>query len=115
MTFGGNNSGASVSVVRAFVMVALVLVGRTLERPVDALNTLGVAAVAILVHRPAALFDVGFQLSFGAVAALVTLTPLLTSAVPERIGQSAPGMFVAGSMATSVAATLGTAPALLAR
>ncbi|MAQ94766.1 MAG: DNA internalization-related competence protein ComEC/Rec2 [Rhodothermaceae bacterium] len=107
-------AGASVSVVRAFVMVALVLVGRTLERPADALNTLGVAAVAILVHRPAALFDVGFQLSFGAVAALVTLTPLLTSAVPERIGQSAPGMFVAGSMATSVAATLGTAPALLA-
>lgn len=107
-------AGASVSVVRAFVMVALVIVGRTLERPADALNTLGVAAVAILVHRPAALFDVGFQLSFGAVAALVTLTPLLTAIVPERIGQSALGMFVAGSMATSVAATLGTAPALLA-
>ena len=107
-------AGASVSVVRAFVMVALVIVGRTLERPADALNTLGVAAAALLVHRPAALFDVGFQLSFGAVAALVTLTPLLTSAVPERIGQSAPGMFVAGSVATSVAATLGTAPALLA-
>ncbi len=107
-------AGASVSVVRAFVMVALVIVGKTLDRPSDSLNTLGVAAVAILVHRPAALFDVGFQLSFGAVAALVTLTPLLTASVPQRVRRSKAGVFVAGSVATSIAATLGTAPALLA-
>ncbi len=107
-------AGASVSVVRAFVMVALVIVGKTLDRPTDALNTLGVAAVLILLHRPAALFDVGFQLSFGAVAALVSLTPLLTATVPERVRRSATGAFVTGSIATSVAATLGTAPALLA-
>ena len=107
-------AGASVSIVRAFVMVALVIAGRALDRPSDSLNALGVAAFAILVHRPAALFDVGFQLSFGAVAALVTLTPVLTSRVPERVRQSALGMGVVGSVATSLAATVGTAPALLA-
>ncbi len=107
-------AGASVSTVRAFVMVALLIVGRTLERPADSLNALGLAAIVLLVHRPAALFDVGFQLSFGAVAALVTLTPLLTATVPERWRQSRAGAFLIGSLATSIAATLGTAPALLA-
>ena len=107
-------AGASVSIRRAFLMVALLIVGRPLERPSDALNTLGVAAVVILLGRPAALFDVGFQLSFGAVAALVTLTPLLTGWLPETVRRSKLGMVVAGSVVTSVAATIGTAPALLA-
>ena len=107
-------AGASVSVVRAFVMVAVLIGGRAFERPSDTLNALGLAAIVLLLHRPAALFDVGFQLSFGAVAALVTLTPLLTAAVPERVRQSRAGVFVVGSVATSVAATVGTAPALLA-
>ena len=107
-------AGASVSVVRAFVMVSVLIVGRATERHVDTLSALGLAAVLLLVHRPAALFDVGFQLSFGAVAALVTLTPLLNAAVPDRVRQSALGTLVAGSVTTSIAATAGTAPALLA-
>ena len=107
-------AGAPLSVQRAFVMVALLIVGRVVERPADALNTLGVAAFLILLHRPAALFDVGFQLSFGAVAALVTLTPLMTATLPDRVRQSKVGYAVVGSIVTSVAATIGTAPALLA-
>ncbi len=106
-------AGASVSVVRAFVMVAVLIVGRATERRVDTLSALALAAILLLLHRPAALSDVGFQLSFGAVAALVTLTPLLNALVPDRVRQSAVGMLVAGSVTTSVAATLGTAPALL--
>ena len=107
-------AGASVSVVRAFVMVTVLIIGRTLERPLDTLSALGLAAILLLVHRPAALFDVGFQLSFGAVAALVTLTPLLNGRVPERVRQSTAGYWVVGSVTTSLAATVGTAPALLA-
>ena len=107
-------AGASVSVVRAFVMVGVLLVGRTTERRVDTLSALALAALGLLVWRPASLFDVGFQLSFGAVAALVTLTPLLHTAVPDRVRQSAVGAFAVGSVTTSLAATLGTAPALLA-
>ena len=107
-------TGGSVSVVRAFVMVALVLVGRAFERPSDTLNTLGAAALVLLVERPTALFEVGFQLSFAAVAAIVTLTPLLTAAVPARIREQSVGGAVVGSVAVSLAATLGTAPVLLA-
>lgn len=107
-------TGGSVSVTRAFVMVTLVLVGRALERPADTLNVLGAAALVLLIERPAALFDVGFQLSFAAVAAIVTLTPLLTAAVPERVRAQTWGGAVVGSVAVSLAATLGTAPVLLA-
>ena len=107
-------TGASVSVVRAFVMVALVLVGRAFERRSDTLNTLGAAALVLLVARPTALFEVGFQLSFAAVAAIVTLTPLLTAAVPARVRERGVGGAVVGSVAVSLAATLGTAPVLLA-
>ena len=107
-------AGASVSVTRAFVMVAILILGRTTERRVDTLSSLALAAVVLLVARPAALFDVGFQLSFGAVAALVTMTPLFNAAVPDRVRQSTAGTLVVGSVTTSLAATLGTAPALLA-
>ena len=107
-------TGGSVSVERAFVMAVLLIVGRAWERPADTLNSLGAAALFLLGIRPTALYDVGFQLSFGAVAALVTLGPLLTAAVPDRLRQSKGGEFVTGSLVASAAATLGTAPALLA-
>lgn len=107
-------TGGSVSVMRAFVMALLLIVGKAWERPSDTLNSLGGAALLLLALRPTALFEVGFQLSFGAVAALITLVPLLTATVPERIRQSKTGAFVTGSVVASVAATLGTAPALLA-
>lgn len=107
-------TGGSVSVQRAFVMAALVIVGRAGERPSDTLNALGAAALLLLALRPPALYDVGFQLSFAAVVALVTLVPLFLASVPERVLQRPLGTFVAGSLAASVAATLGTAPVLLA-
>ena len=107
-------AGAPTSVVRALVMVGVLIAGRAAERRADTLNGLGVAAIILLLHRPTALFDVGFQLSFGAVAALATLTPQITAAVPERVRQSKTGYFIVGSVATSLAATVGTAPALLA-
>ena len=107
-------TGGSVSVVRAFVMALLLIVGRTLERRVDTLGALGAAALVLLWMRPAALFEVGFQLSFAAVAAIVTLVPLLTAAVPSRVREGAVGTAVVGSTAVSLAATAGTAPVLLA-
>ena len=105
-------TGASVSVVRAFVMASVAVLGVILQRRPDALNTLGFAAILLLLIRPTALLDVGFQLSFAAVAALVTLVPLFESALPAQARSGAPG-FVTSSVTASLAATLGTAPVLL--
>ncbi len=56
-------TGASPSVLRAGLMAVLVLLGDVLGRERDALNTLGIAALLLLVWSPALLFDLGFQLS----------------------------------------------------
>ena len=105
-------TGGTVSVQRAFIMTAVWIGATLLQRQADALNTLGVAAVIILIIRPAALFDVGFQLSFAAVGALVTLTPLMNHRIPEA-WQRQPVSWVLSMTVVSIAATLGTAPVLL--
>ncbi|GAB5535452.1 MAG: DNA internalization-related competence protein ComEC/Rec2 [Rubricoccaceae bacterium] len=106
-------TGGSVSVVRAFVMALIMIIGTVLERRRDSLNTLGAAAIVLLVMRPTALFEVGFQLSFSAVAALVTITPHMTQAVPIAWRSGTVGKWITSSSIASIAATLGTAPVLL--
>lgn len=61
-----------VSACRAGLMVGLFLVGRLIDRPSAGPNLLGFAALAVLATRPGAAAEPGFQLSFGAVAALLT-------------------------------------------
>lgn len=107
-------TGASVSVVRAFVMATILIVGRAAERRVDTLNSLGFAAIVLLLIRPTALFDVGFQLSFSAVAALVTLGPVFSGWLPDRWQIRGVSKYLTGSVVASTAATLGTGPVLLA-
>ncbi|MEM8557027.1 MAG: ComEC/Rec2 family competence protein, partial [Bacteroidota bacterium] len=105
-------TGAPTSVVRAFVMATLFIGGGMLQRQTDALNTLGLAAVVLLLMRPAALFDVGFQLSFSAVAGLVLLTPLAERWTPKRWWQPSRWRWALQSTAATLAATLATAPVL---
>lgn len=106
-------SGGSPSVVRAVVMAALFIGAAVFQRSAHPLNTLGVAAIVLLLMRPSHLFEAGFQLSFAAVAAIVTLHPRFIDALPER-WTSRPSLRAITSLtALSVAATLGTAPVLL--
>ncbi len=68
-------TGAHPGAIRALVMACVWLIGGMLVRPVDVLNSLAAAALAILVYEPTQLFDGGFILSFAVVLAIVTLTP----------------------------------------
>ncbi len=69
--------GASPSVVRAAIMGSLTVIALHVNRPNAASNALAIAAFAMLVHNPFALFDVGFQLSFLATLGLILyVTPL---------------------------------------
>ena len=110
-------TGAAVPVVRAFVMASIALLGRALQKPVDTLNGLGLAAMVLLLRQPTALFEVGFQLSFSAVAAIATLTPLgamaLRRVLSERTLSLGPVKWSTEMTLASLAATLGTAPVLL--
>lgn len=71
-------TGMQPSAVRASLMAALVLVAWTTLRPVSPLNLLGAAALMVWVWDPRQLFDLGFQLSFLVVLALVLAAAPLT-------------------------------------
>jgi competence protein ComEC len=64
-------SGAGVATQRAFVMVAIVLVGVMVDRPMLTFRTLSFAAFAVLILAPQAVFTPSFQLSFAATLALI--------------------------------------------
>jgi competence protein ComEC len=66
--------GASAAVMRAALMGLLYLFGRHLGRAVFAPASLAAAAIAMTLHDPSALWDVGFQLSFAATVGLVVYT-----------------------------------------
>ena len=64
-------TGFAPSVIRASVMVTMVAIGEMIERRSASVNALMAAMIVILVISPEALFEVGFQLSFVAVAGLL--------------------------------------------
>ena len=101
--------GGDVPVVRAALMASAVLAGRALELDTDASNLLGLAALLLLVDRPAAAADVGFQLSFGATLGILVLASPLTCGVPRL------PLRVDLAVAASIAAQSALAPVLAAR
>ncbi|ALJ01508.1 hypothetical protein DC20_15880 [Rufibacter tibetensis] len=69
-------TGLSASVLRSVCMFSLVELGNLLRRRSSILNTLALVAFGLLLYEPNYLLDVGFQLSFLAVAGIVLLQPL---------------------------------------
>ena len=73
-------AGAEIATERSLVM-ALVMFGAVLaDRPALSLRNLAIAALLVLAREPETLLGPSFQMSFGAVAALVAIAPLLTRA-----------------------------------
>lgn len=70
--------GLTPSVLRAAVMVSVWMVGCLLFCRSDGLNSLGLAAILLLVCRPYTLLDVGFQLSFAATMGVLVLAHRLS-------------------------------------
>ena len=68
--------GLSASVVRSAVMVTVYALLSLGHRDKLSVNTLAFAAIVMLLFNPLSLFDVGFQLSFMAVLAILLFYPL---------------------------------------
>ena len=100
--------GPQPSVIRAAIAGAAVSVAWLAGRLRDAWHLLLVAACALLAWNPYALFDAGFQLSFGAVAAIFVLGGPFLHALD---GYPMPG-WLRSALAISAACTLVTAPIL---
>jgi len=115
-------AGMGISVIRATIMALSFLVALILGKDRDLYNTLALAALLILVVSPSSLFDISFQLSFSAVAALLFITPKLTGLMPaiRTEGRTKTQLFflrrlydIALFIIVSISATLGTLPLIV--
>ena len=99
-------TGASASVVRAGIMSVVLLTAFVIERESDGINSLAFAAFLILWLDPNNLFNIGFQLSFLSVLAILVFYPLFMDMVkPMLKGKMI--KFLAESVAVTLSATLG--------
>ena len=100
-------AGLSPSVVRAVTMFSLFAIVRGLKRTSNSLNTLAVSAFILLLFRPGFCFDVGFRLSYAAVASIITVKPVLDKwwRIKHRIGNWFLDLFK-----VSIAAQIGVLP-----
>ncbi|WP_167342555.1 ComEC/Rec2 family competence protein [Nonlabens sp. SY33080] len=72
-------TGMSPSIMRAVTMFSFVAIGMTLSRRTNTYFSLMLSAIVLLLINPRLIFNVGFQLSYAAVFAIVTLQPLFKS------------------------------------
>lgn len=97
-------TGLAPSTLRAALMFSMFIINDMVARRVVPLNLLALAAIVMLLADPLLLFDVGWQLSFSAVAGILLAQPAI-QALRTPMGQAA---------AVSVAATLATMPVVVA-
>jgi len=96
------------SLERAAVMLLIAAIGYTLDREIQPLNLLGMAAAVLMLVHPHYAFDLSFQLSFLSLAAILLIGPCL-----YRIWQGHLPAFVGWPLGVSLSAQIGTAPLVL--
>ncbi|WP_375235964.1 ComEC/Rec2 family competence protein [Winogradskyella sp.] len=70
-------AGLSPSVTRAVTMFSIVTCAQFLKRSTNIYNTISISIFLMLLVKPIYLFDVGFQMSYLAVLAIVSVQPML--------------------------------------
>lgn len=106
--------GANVPAVRALIMTGLVFTAIIFDRAPISLRLVSVAALCLLIVKPESLVSISFQMSFAAVTALVlfydSLRPYLSRWYSHASFLRKFSLYVAGVCATTVVATIATAP-----
>lgn len=74
-------TGASPSVLRAALMFSFITISIYYRSNLETYNTLAAAAITLLIYDPNLLYDVGFQLSFTAVAGIVYFQPRIYATI----------------------------------
>jgi competence protein ComEC len=109
-------AGFQIPVARALIITLVFLFAIITDRQGSLPSAIALAAMLLLIWRPAQLFDVSFQLSFAAVIAIALALPHLRplfypgsdSRAAIRIGKR-----ILATLAVSLAAMIGTLPLLL--
>ena len=108
-------TGASAAVIRAGVMGSILVIGRWLDRPRSMLNIIAIAVLLITVVDPAALWDVGMQLSTLATIGLIVFATPLQHYLSQTLLQSEHLSWAREGIASTLAAQITTLPIMLCR
>lgn len=100
--------GMSPSVVRSAVMITVFSLMSLLHRGKMSLNVLGFTAIVMLLSNPMNLFDVGFQMSFIAVASILLFSHRIFVCLPTVHHRLLRWLW--GLLSVSLAAQIGVAP-----
>lgn len=73
----GIMSGFGISTIRAIIMFMLKIIGEVLGRKYDAITAISLAGLVLLVQNPFVVCNSGFQMSFGAIIAIVLILPIV--------------------------------------
>jgi competence protein ComEC len=100
-------TGFSPSVVRAATMFSLFTAGQMRKRKPSSFNILAFSAMLMIAMDPGVIFEVGFQLSYAAVAGILLIQPLIANLwlPPNRFSE-----YIWQLTAVSLAAQLATFP-----
>ena len=112
-------AGSDPPIVRAVIMFCIYAAGCLIKRDADILNSLSIAALAILLWNPKALYDPSFQLSFIALGSTIVFTSLVNGLLKacalrrENFMMKAKRYMLDG-VSASVASWIGMAPLIAA-
>lgn len=73
----GIMSGFGISTIRAIIMFILKIIGEVLGRKYDAITAISIAGLVLVVQNPFVVCNSGFQMSFGAIIAIVLILPIV--------------------------------------
>lgn len=73
----GIMSGFGISTIRSIIMFILKIIGEVLGRKYDAITAISLAGLVLLVQNPFVVCNSGFQMSFGAIIAIVLILPIV--------------------------------------
>ena len=107
-------TGGKPSVVRASTMAGLYILTPVVNRTGNLWNTIFLSALIILLFDPLYIQDLGFILSYTAVASIILLYQFVQTVLPDPLKivniKNKPTQFVWGLFLVSLSAQLGTLP-----
>ena len=104
----GDLVGWPASATRAVIMIVVASFGKLLDLDISLWNLLGIAAMLILFREPADIHDLGFQLSFSAVAGILWTAPIFQKLVDAKKRPVLHRWII--SIGVTIGAMLGTLP-----
>ncbi len=108
-------TGASAAVIRAGVMGSIIVIGKWINRPRSMVNIIVIAVILISFVDPAALWDIGMQLSTLATVGLIAFATPVERLLSKSLLASPHLDWAREGLASTIAAQITTLPIMICR